>query len=58
MNWSVLGRKAYGHTTEQQRQASRCTFDTTTPYMISWPMGYSTLVVFMGSSHAQYARNV
>ena len=26
MIWSVLGRKGYGHTTEQQRQTSKCMF--------------------------------
>ena len=58
MNWLVLGRKEYGHMTEQQRQASRYTFGTTTPCMISWPMGYFVPGVFTWSSHAQYARNV
>jgi hypothetical protein len=58
MNWLVLERKVYGHTIEQQVQASRFMFGTTTPCMISCPMGYSTSGVFTGSSHAQYARNV
>ena len=26
MNWSVLGGKGYGHMTDLQRQASKCTF--------------------------------
>ena len=56
MNWSVLGRKEYGHMTELQRKTSKCMFGTTTPCMTSWRMGYSTPGVFTGSSHAQYAR--
>jgi hypothetical protein len=58
MNWLVLGRKAYGHMTKLQRQASKYTFGTTAPCMTSWPMGYSVPGVFTGSSHAQYARNI
>jgi hypothetical protein len=58
MNWSVHGRKGYGHTTELQRQTLKCMFGTTTPCMTSWRMGYSASGVFMGSSHAQYARKV
>jgi hypothetical protein len=49
MNWLVLGRKAYGHMTKLQRQASKCTFGTTTPCMTFWPMGYSVPGVFTGS---------
>ena len=44
--------------TELQRQTSKCMFGTSTPYMTIRRMGYSAAGVFMGSSHAQYARCV
>jgi len=58
MIWSMLERKGYGHMTELQRQTSNCMFGTTTPCMTCQCMGYSAAVVFTGSSHAQYARQL
>jgi hypothetical protein len=58
MNWSVLGRKGYGHTTELQRKTSKCMFGTSTPYMTSRHMGYSPPSVFTVSSHVQFAIKV
>jgi hypothetical protein len=55
MNWSVCGRKGYGHMTELRRKTSRCTFGTSTPCMTSWHIGYSAPGVFMASSPTQYA---
>jgi hypothetical protein len=50
--------KGYGHTTELQSKASKCTSGTNTPCMTSWHMGYSVAGVFTGSFHAQYARKL
>ena len=48
--------EGYGHTTELQRQTSKCMFGTSTPCMTCWHMGFSAAGVFTGGSHAQYAR--
>ena len=58
MNWSVLERKGYGHTTELQRK----NFKMHVWYHYSLhdflAYGISALGVFTGSFHAQYARKV
>jgi hypothetical protein len=58
MNWSVLGRKGYGHMTELRRQTSKCMFGTSTPCMTYRRIGYYVPDVFTISSHAQFVRNL
>jgi hypothetical protein len=58
MNWFVLRRKGYGHTTELQRQTSKYMFGTSTPCMTIRCMGYFVPSEFTVSSHAQFARKI
>jgi hypothetical protein len=58
MNWSMLGRKGYGRTTELRRGTSKCMFGTTTRCMTFLHMAYFAAGVFTRSSHAQYARQL
>jgi hypothetical protein len=58
MNWSMLGRKGYGRTTELRRKISKCMFGTSTPCMTYRCMSYFAPGVFTVSSHAQFARKL
>jgi hypothetical protein len=58
MNWSMLGRKVYGHITELRRQTSKCMFSTSAACMTYKRMGYSAPGVFTLSSHTQFARKL